>query len=159
MAKISNTSNDDPVVRCVSFTNCKASADLDLLLWVVSRIREYVRVEAMFDAIKAGNYNSMLVCFEELIIKDDSPLSVIYFSVAMCHECTVGSFPTNEFLGKRFECIGKLWRKRVEPALIAHLKSLYSQFQNRQCAQTPCRTVSIFYLSTHSQSQDKQVIV
>lgn len=113
----------------------------------------------MFDAIKAGNYDSMLVCFEEFIIKDDSPLSVIYFSVAMCHECAVGSFPANEFLRKGFEFIRELWCKRIESALIANLKSLYSQFQNRLCAQTPGRTVSIFYLSTHSQSQDKQVII
>jgi hypothetical protein len=101
----------------------------------------------------------MLVRFEEFIIKDDSPLSVIHFSVAMCHECAVGSFPTSEFLRKGFECIGELWCKRVEPALIANLKSLYSQFQNRQCVQTPGRTVSISYLWTHSQCQDKQVIV
>ena len=94
---------------------------------------EYARVEAMFDAIKAGNYDSMLVCFEEFIIKDDSPLGMIHFSVAMCHECAVGSFPTNEFLRKGFECIGELWHKRVEPALVANLKSLYSQFQNKQC--------------------------
>ena len=100
----------------------------------------------------------MLVCFEEFIIKDDSPLSVINFSVAMCHECAVGSFPTNEFLREGFECIRELC-KRVEPALIANLKSLYSLFQNRQCVQMPGRTVSIFYLSIHSQSQDKQVIV
>jgi hypothetical protein len=99
----------------------------------------------------------MLVCFKEFIIKDDSPLSVIHFSVAMCHECAVGSFPTNEFLRKGFECIGELWCKRVE--IIANLKSLYSQFQNRQCVQTPGRTASTFYLSTHSQCQDKQVIV
>jgi len=121
VTKISNTSNDDSV-RGVSFTNCKTSADIDLLLWVVSRIREYARVEATFDAIKAGNYDSMLVCFEEFIIKDDSPLSVIYFSVAMCHECAVRSFPTNEFLRKGFEFIRELWQKGVEPALIANLK-------------------------------------
>ena len=67
----------------------------------------------MFDAIKEGNYDSMLVCFEEFIIKDDSPLSMIYFSVAMCHECAVESFPTNEFLCKGFEFIQELWCKRV----------------------------------------------
>jgi len=101
----------------------------------------------------------MLVCFEEFIIKDDSPLSVIHFTVAVCHECAVGSFPTNEFLRKGFECIGELWCKRVEPALIAGFKYLCSQFQNMQCVQTPGRTVSIFYPSTHSQTLDKQVIV
>ena len=94
-------------------TNCKASTDLDLLLWVVSRIHEYARVEAMFDAIKAGNYDSMLVCFEEFIIKDDSPLSMIYLLVAMCYECAIRSFPTNEFLCKGFEFIWELWCKRV----------------------------------------------
>lgn len=139
--------------------NAKVSAHLDLLLWVVCRIREYARVEATFDAIKAGNHDSMLVCFEEFIIKDNSPLSVIHFSVAMCHEYAIGSFPTNEFLREGFECIGELSCKRVKPALIANLKSLYSQFQNRQCVQTPGRKVLIFYLSTHSQCQDKQVIV
>ena len=113
----------------------------------------------MFDAIKAGNHDSMLVCFEEFIIKDDSPLSMKNFSVAMCHEYAVGSFPTNEFLCEGFECIRELLCKRVEPTLIANLKSLYSQFQNRQCVQKPGRTVSIFYLLTHSQCQDKQVIV
>jgi hypothetical protein len=137
-------------VRGVSFTNCRASADLDLLLWVVSGICEYARVEATFDVIKAGNYDSMLVCFEEIIIKDDSPLSVIQFSVAMCHENAVGSFPTDEFLREGFECIGELLCKRVEPALIANSKSLHSQIQNKQCAQTPGRTVLIFYLWTHS---------
>lgn len=96
--------------------NAKASAHLDLLLWIVCRIREYARIKATFDAIKAGNNDSMLVCFEEFIIKDDSPLSVIHFSVAMCHEYAVGSFLTNEFLREGFECIGKLSCKRVEPA-------------------------------------------
>jgi hypothetical protein len=139
--------------------NAEASAHLGLLLWVVCRICEYARVEATFDAIKASNHDSMLVCFEEFIIKDDSPLSVIHFSVAMCHEYAVGSFPTNEFFREGFECIGELSCKRIEPALIENLKSSYSQFQNKLCVQTPGRTVSIFYLLTHSQCQDKQVIV
>jgi hypothetical protein len=64
----------------------------------------------------------MLVRFEEFIIKDDSPLSMKHFSVAMRHEYTVGSFLTNEFLRERFECIGELSCKRVKPAIIANLK-------------------------------------
>ena len=109
--------------------------------------------------IKAGDYDSVLVCLEEIIIEDNSPLSVIQFSVAMCHENAVWSFPTNKFLREGFECIGELLCKRVEPTLISNSKSLYSQIQNRQCVQMPGRTVLIFYLSTHSLSQDKPVIV
>jgi hypothetical protein len=133
--------------------------DLDLLLWVVSRVCEYARVEATFDVIKAVDYDSMLVCLEKIIIKDNSPLSVIQLSVAMCHENAVWSFPTNKFLREGFECVWELLCMRVEPTLIANSKSLHSQIQSRQCVQMPGRTVLIFYLWTHSLCQDRLVIV
>jgi hypothetical protein len=59
-------------------------------------------------AIAALDHNSVLVGFQKFIIKDDSPLSVIKFSMTMGHECTVWALPTKMLCGEGFKCIWKL---------------------------------------------------
>ena len=36
------------------------------------------------DAIATFDGHSVLVCFQEFIVENDRPLSVVHFSVAMC---------------------------------------------------------------------------
>jgi hypothetical protein len=73
--------------------NISVPRGLDLLLHVICRFGEYTRVETTPDGVITLNHHSVLVCFQELIVKDDGPLSVIDFSTAMSHQSIGGSLP------------------------------------------------------------------
>jgi hypothetical protein len=60
------------------------------------------------DAITALDYNSVLVCFQEFIVKNDCPLRVIHFSIAMCQEGGVRSLPTSVLCCEGLKGIRKL---------------------------------------------------
>jgi len=92
----------------VSLTDVGVLGVKDLLLHVVRRICEQTRVKPTPDVIVALNHHPMLVCFQEFIVKDDRPLSMIHFSLAMCHKCGARSFPANVLCCEGFEGIGEL---------------------------------------------------
>jgi hypothetical protein len=54
---------------------------------------EYTGVETTPDGVITLNHDSVPVCFQELIVKDDGPLSIIDFSTAMPHDIVGGSLP------------------------------------------------------------------
>jgi hypothetical protein len=81
---------------------------LGLLLLVVLRICKYMRVKATSNAIATHNNDSMLKSFQEFIIKDDLPLSIIDFSMTMGHECSVWALSTQVLSGEGFKCIWEL---------------------------------------------------
>ena len=56
--------------------------------------------------------SSVLVCFQEFIIKNDRPLSVIDFLLTMGHEYRVWALSTKMLHGKGFECIWELSFKK-----------------------------------------------
>jgi hypothetical protein len=66
----------------------------------------------MPNAITAYNHDSMLIRFQEFIIKDDLPLSVIDFSMTMGHECSVWALSTQVLCGEGFKCIWELSFKK-----------------------------------------------
>jgi hypothetical protein len=102
----------------VSFTKHQCSSGLDLLLLVVCRKGKYTRVETTPDGITALNCHSVLICFQELIIKDDRPLSVVDFLMAMGHKSAIGSFPANVLCCKGLEGVRELSLKRIEDPCI-----------------------------------------
>jgi hypothetical protein len=63
-------------------------------------------------AIAALDHSSVFIGFQEFIIKDDSPLSVIDFSMTMGHECAVWALSTKMLCGEGFKCIWKLSFKK-----------------------------------------------
>jgi hypothetical protein len=71
-----------------------------------------MRVKTAPKAIAALDHNSVLVGFQKFIIKDDSPLSVINFSMTMGHECTVWALSTKMFCRESFKSIRKLSFKK-----------------------------------------------
>jgi len=81
---------------------------LDLLLLVVRRICKYVGVKTMLNAITAPNHHSMLMCFQEFIIKDDHPLSMVDFSLTVGHGCAAWALSTKMLHRKGFKCIREL---------------------------------------------------
>jgi hypothetical protein len=67
----------------------------------------------MLNAIAALNHNSVLICFQEFIIKDDCPLCVIDFSMAMGHECCcLGPFHQDASVAKALNASGSCHSKR-----------------------------------------------
>ena len=60
------------------------------------------------NAIATLNHNSMLICFQEFIIKNDCPLSMIEFSMTMGHEHVVWTLSTKMLCGEGFKCIWEL---------------------------------------------------
>jgi len=62
----------------------------------------------MTDSITALDYNSMLVCFNEFVIKNDRPLGMVYFMVTMGNKGGIRPFAPNVFCRKGLEGIGEL---------------------------------------------------
>ena len=62
----------------------------------------------MTDSIAALDYNSMLVRFNEFIVKNDRPLGMVHFTVTMGHKGGIGPFAPNIFRCKGLEGIGEL---------------------------------------------------
>jgi hypothetical protein len=54
----------------------------------------------------------MLIRFQEFIIEDDRPLSVIDFSMTMGHEYPVWALSTQMLSGEGFKCIWELSFKK-----------------------------------------------
>ena len=86
----------------------------------------------MLNVIATVYHNSMLVCFQEFIIKDDCPLSVIDFSMTMGHECAAWAFSTQVLRGECFKCIWKLSvKKEGRSHTGAKLMRSFSPFPDR----------------------------
>ena len=66
----------------------------------------------MPNPIATVNHNSVLVCFQEFIIKDDCPLSMIDFLMTMGHEYAAWAFSTQILHGECFKCIWELSFKK-----------------------------------------------
>ena len=66
------------------------------------------------DAITTLYYHTVLVRFQEFIVKNDCPLSVEDFSLAMCHKGRADSFLANVLCCKGFESIRKLPFGKIE---------------------------------------------
>ena len=73
----------------------------------------------MPDVITTLNHDSVFICFQEFIIKDDCPLGMIDLSMAMGHEYTVWALSTKMFCGEGLKCIWELPFKRNEDHILA----------------------------------------
>ena len=62
----------------------------------------------MPNGITTLDHSSMLIGFQEFIIKDDRPLSVKYFPLTMGHEYGVWALSTQMLRGESLECIREL---------------------------------------------------
>jgi hypothetical protein len=93
----------------------------------------------------------VLIRFQEVIVKNNHPLCMVDFSAAMCHECTVGPLAANLFCWESFEGIWELSFKRIEDPQ-RKPKKYHAPSPGKQCVQTPDRTVSTSYSSTHLSS-------
>ena len=60
------------------------------------------------DSIAALDYNSVLVRFNEFIVKNDRPLGMVHFMVTMGHKGGIGPFAPNIFRCKGLEGIREL---------------------------------------------------
>jgi hypothetical protein len=146
------------ILQQMSYVKHLSSGKLALLLLVVCRICEYTRVETPPNVVTAFNSYSMLIRFQEFIVKNNRPLCMVDFSVAMRHECTVRPLAANVLCCKSFEGIWELSFKRIEDPHRKPNKS-HAPSPGKQCVRTPDRTVSTSYSLTHSLLQDKQAIV
>jgi hypothetical protein len=66
----------------------------DLLLGIVRRVGEYSGKEPSFHSVTAGNNNTMLPCFQKLVVKKHHPLGVHKLPGAVSHEGVTWSFPS-----------------------------------------------------------------
>ena len=66
----------------------------------------------MPDGVTALNRHSVLICFQELIVKDDCPLSMVDFSMAMRHKSAIGPFPANVLCCEGLEGVRELSFKK-----------------------------------------------
>jgi hypothetical protein len=57
--------------------------DRNLLFLVIRRVCEYTGVKTARDAIATFDYHSMLIRFQEFVVKNDRPLSMVHFSMTM----------------------------------------------------------------------------
>jgi hypothetical protein len=67
-----------------------------------------MRVKMTSNVITTLDHSSMLICFQDFIIKDDHPLSMKDFPLTMGHECRVWALSTKMIHGKSLECIWEL---------------------------------------------------
>jgi len=79
----------------------------NLLFFVVCRMSKYPRVKTAPEVITTLNRDSMPVRFQELIIENDGPLSMVHFSVTIAHKRGVGCLAHN-LRCKSYKGIGKL---------------------------------------------------
>ena len=70
-------------------------------------------------AVTALDYHTVLIRFQEFVIKNDCPLSVEDFSLAMRHKGRADSFPANILCRKGFESVRKLPFGKIEDLPIA----------------------------------------
>ena len=56
------------------------------LFGIIGRISEYSRIKPALDAIAATDHDTMFPRFYEFIIKEDTPLRMKQFAMAMSHE-------------------------------------------------------------------------
>lgn len=80
----------------------------DLLFWIVRRICEDPRVKATLDSITAADHNSVLACFYKFVIKQNIPLRMEEFPMAVRHKVSAGAFATELSRCKILEAIRKL---------------------------------------------------
>jgi len=128
----------------VSFVKCWCSQGIHLLLLVVCRICEYTGVNPTPDPITGLNRHSVLVCCHKFIIKDDCPLSIVHFSVTMCHKGGIRALPANVICSKGFESIRKLSFNRIEGSHSRQLKKLHAPSPDKQCVRTDDMKVLTF---------------
>ena len=62
----------------------------------------------MLNVVTTLDHNSVLICFQEFIIKDDGPLSVKDFPLTMGQECRVWALSTKMICGESLKCIWEL---------------------------------------------------
>jgi len=62
----------------------------------------------MTDSITALDYNSVLVHFNEFVVKNDCPLGMVHFTVTMGNKDGIRPFASNVFHRKGLEGIGEL---------------------------------------------------
>jgi hypothetical protein len=86
----------------------RSSARQSVLLTIISRIRKYSRIETAPNPVVAVDNNAMRVGLQEIVIKNDRPLGIIYFSMTVRHESTIGSLPTNVLVGEGLEGVWEL---------------------------------------------------
>jgi len=60
------------------------------------------------DSITALDYDSVLVRFNEFIVKNDHPLGMVHFTVTMGNKGGIRPFAPNVFCCKGLEGIGEL---------------------------------------------------
>jgi len=146
------------ILRQLSYVKHLSSGKLALLLLIVCRICEYTRVKTPPNVVTALDSHSVLIRFQEFIVKNNRPLCMVDFSVAMRHECTVGPLAANLLCCESFEGIWELSFKRIEDSHRKPKKS-HAPSPGKQCVRTPDRMASTSYSLTHSLLQDKQAIV
>ena len=62
----------------------------NLLFHVIRRISDYTWVKTSRNLVTTLDHYTMLVCFQEFIVKYDWPLCMVHFSMTMTHEHGVG---------------------------------------------------------------------
>ncbi len=133
----------------MSFSERRRTIGEILLLRVVCRIRKYTRVKTTMDAITALDYHAVLICCQKFIIKNDCPLSVEDFSLAMCHKGRADSFLAGILCRKGFEGIREL--------ILANLR-IYTQLRGELHLLSPNKQHvqrHAFDLLVRFRSQDK----
>jgi len=157
--KVTNTGYKNPV-KILREAKHQHSKSLDLLLLVVCRICKYAGVKMTLNAITAPNHYSMLIYFQEFIIKDDFPLSVVDFSLTVGHEHAAWALSTKMLCHEGFKCIRELSFTKAQGLYAGtQLKRSYSLPPGRRHVQMLDRRVLTFCPLTHSLSQDKLAIV
>ena len=95
----------------------------------------------------------------KFIIEDDCPLSMVHFSVTMCHKCGIGALSANIICSKGFESIWKLSFNGIEGSCSRQLKKLHAPSPGKQYVRMDDMKVLTFDPLTRSLSRDKLAIV
>src|SRR5882762_2295789 len=107
---------------------------------------EYAGVKTIPFVITKLNHHSMLISFQKFIVEDNRPLSMVYFSMTMCHKRIIGR------LANILCCeVCKGIRKLSAPAEVSYIKfnkTFHLPFLNKQYVQTLDWMVSTFDILT-----------
>jgi len=84
-----------------------------ILFWVISAIDKKAWIELIKNSICAFHYNTMLVCFHKLIIKQKFPYCMDELLFKMCSQRGGDILSKNSIKGL-FNIVGKLWECSIE---------------------------------------------
>ena len=83
---VTNTRQKDPENHDAEWVRARSKLIVNTLLWIISRICKYPRIEPSFNSIETTDDNAMFATCYKLVVQEDWPLCMYNLTPTVCHQ-------------------------------------------------------------------------